>query len=542
MKLLARLKHTAAVTAAGLLLSAPAHAQVTTVKPEDGSKHFAAVSKHLELGGLFFTYIDIDGDFSKLASMLDRIVDLARKEQPAIPEGLKVSKVAEELGLNCVKAIGMSSRRLGDDLYHNRALIYMPEGPKGLMKLFGGKPAPYQVASLAPADAGMAAQVELNLGTLMETIEAVIKSTGDDSTLSQFKAGLSFPVPGAGMSIGEFIGKLNTRVMTVARIDSGKKLSIPGAPVEIPGIQLMIAFDDIDFLMQPLLGMLGETDAAEIEKGEGFTIIRPRAALPGELSYFRPALYHDAKSKRIILTTHIDMAKSAGTGNTLAGSEAFKKAMAGLPAEGNGLTYATPEFIKSVMNFYRDALKASTGSAGSPEILEEVSNILFEFLPEGKSAIAGTYANVPEGMLFASNMAENHKHTLVQAAVLPAAFLAGVTAGFSRTMESARIELEERAERPRVEEREENAPEASGKAVKNNLQQIAFAAQTYFIDNPKAKSVTYETLVKEELIFDLDAVAGESYKGLTLKRGGGEISVKTEDGESISLKYQATTD
>ena len=80
------------------------------------------------------------------------------------------------------------------------------------------------------------------------------------------------------------------------------------------------------------------------------------------------------------------------------------------------------------------------------------------------------------------------------------------------------------------------------KAVKNNLQQIAFSAQTYFIDNPKAKDVSYEALVKAELIFDLDPVAGESYKGLTLKRTGGEISVKTKSGDAIRFKYQAASD
>ena len=46
----------------------------------------------------------------------------------------------------------------------------------------------------------------------------------------------------------------------------------------------------------------------------------------------------------------------------------------------------------------------------------------------------------------------------------------------------------------------------------------------------------------DRLIFDLDAVAGESYKGLTLKRGGGELTVKTKSGDSIALKYQATKD
>ena len=159
-------------------------------------------------------------------------------------------------------------------------------------------------------------------------------------------------------------------------------------------------------------------------------------------------------------------------------------------------------------------------------------------MPLPSAPVASVYANVPEGMLFMSNMNENHKHTLVQAAVVPITFIAmGAAAGYAAT--GAARASPERAQRPLERAQGKEAP---AKAVKNNLQQIAFSGQTYFIDNPKEKEVTYETLVKSELIFELDPVSGESYKGLTLKRGGGELSVKLKGGDSISLKYKATAD
>ncbi len=539
MKLPARLKMLFSAVGISAALCAAATADPSPLKPEDASKHFAAVSKHLESGGLFYSYIDIDGDFARLAATGDRLLDILRRQQPSIPEGLKASKIVDALGLNAVKAIGLSSRGLGKDLYHNRALVYMPDGPKGLMKLFGGKPAPYQIGSFAPADAGMAVQMELTLGALVATVEEVIKSTGDESAVGQFKAALSFPVPGLNMSVGEFIGKLNTRVMAAARFEEGKKLSVPGAPFQIPGIQFMIALDDIDFVMQPLLAMLAESDAATIEIGEGFTIIRPSASFPGDLDYFRPGLYHDQKSKRIILTSHLDMAKNAGGPNNLAGSEAFRKATAGLPAEGNGMTYVTPQFVQGFTDFYAGIMKEASAAGGSPEGLDEVVKVILDMFPPPSAPIAGIYANVPEGMLFVSNMNENHKHTLVQAAVVPLAFVAGAVTGFAKATATIRDRAEEA---PRAQPQEREEPEPADKAVKNNLQQIAFAAQTYFIDNPKQKTVTYEALVKAELIFDLDPVMGESYKGLSLKREGGGLSVKTKGGGSVSVKYEATSD
>ncbi len=540
MKLLNRLQHVFAAGFVSAALAASATADVIPVKPEDGSKHFDAVAKHLELGGLFFTYMDVDGDLASMGELGDRLLGIARKSTPAIPKELSAGKMIEALGLNCVKAMGMSSRRQGKDLFHNRALLYMPDGPKGLMKLFGGKAAPFAVTSFAPADAGIAFQAEMTLGALLETAEAVIKSTGQEDLLAQYKAVISLPVPGAGMSMAEFIGKLNTRMMMVLRIDEGKKLSVPGAPVEIPGIQIMLAFEDIDFVMKPLLEMLGENDAVTVEKAEGSTVIRPNAPMPGDLTYFKPALYHDQKSKRIILTSHLEMAQSAGKGDTLAGSADFKQAMTGLPSEGNGLSYATPQCMKAFLTFYSSMMEQSMKAGGVEGPPREMMDVLLSLFPVPSAPVASIYANVPEGMLFMSNVNDNHKNTLVQMAALPLAMLvAGATTAYSTTMEKAREKVEERA---RPAQPREDAAEAPAKAVKNNLQQIAFAAQTYFLDNPKANEVTYEALVKAELIFDLDPVAGEAYKGLTLKRGGGELSVKLKGGDSISLKYQAAQD
>jgi hypothetical protein len=541
MKLPHRFQFLLAAATLGATGCNPAAADVIPVKPEDGSKHFAAVSKHLELGGLFFAYVDIDGDFAKLAALGDRFIDIARNETAEIPNDLSAAKIAEALGLNCVKAIGMSSRGLGKDLYHNRALLYMPEGPKGLMKLFGGKAAPFRIASFASADAGIAVQADLTLSALLETAEGVIRATGQPDALLKYKAGLSFPVPGLNMSVGELIGKLNTRVMFTARFEEGEKLNLPGAPFVIPGVRFMIAMDDIDFVMKPLLAMLGESDIATVEQGDGVTVIRPNSPLPGDLEYFQPALYHDQKNRRIIVTSHLDMAKEAGKGATLGSSAEFKNAVNGLTAEGNGLTYVTPQFMKQFLDACTGIMKQTMKLGGTPAPMEEIMDVIFDLFPPLPAPVASVYANVPEGMLFMSNLNENHKHTIVQATVFPVAILAaGAFAGYATTTQRARVE---RAEAERAELRkadEAGGDESPAKAVKNNLQQIAFAAQTYFIDNPKQKEVTYEALVKAELIFDLDPVAGESYKGLTLKRSGGEIRVKTTGGDDIGFKYQAT--
>jgi len=539
-----RFKRLLAAGAACAALTGSTIAQVAPVKPEDGSQHFAAVAKHLELGGLYFNYMDVEGDLAALGKFGDRVLDLARKETPEIPKDLSAAKIIEALGLNSVKAIGLSSRRAGNGLYHNRALLYMPDGPKGVMKLFGGKAAPLPIASWAPADSGAVLQVDLTLSALLEIIEAVLTASGQENILAQYKMGLHFPVPGLNMNIGEFIGKLNTRVMLAVRLDESKKLTIPGVPVELPGIQFMLALDGVDFLMAPLKTLAEGNESAVVENGDGFTLIRPDSALPGELDYFQPGLYHDKTAQRLILTSHLEMAKAAGRGDTLAGSQSFQQATAGLPAEGNGLTYATPQFAKSIAALSTKAIQTSLQAGGTPAPVEDVLQLLLDLLAATPEApVATVYANAPDGMRFISNSSSNHKGTMFQTAVLPLAgglFVAGAVSGYQSTMERARASRDE-AERS-AGQREAEGGEAPDKAVKNNLQQIAFAAQTWFIDHPDNKEVSYETLVKNELIFELDPVSGETYKGLTLQRTGGEISVKLKSGGSVTHKYQSVTD
>lgn len=542
MKFTSRIKLcTAGLLSAALVASSSAQ---LPVKPEEGSKHFAAVARHLELGGLFFSYMDVDGDLARLAGLGDKFIDLARKDTPQIPEGFSAGKLIEALGLNSVKALGLSSRAAGPGLFHNRALLYMPEGPKGLLQLFGGKAAPLHIAQWAPADAGMAFQMDLTLDSLAKTLEAALEAAGQVSALAQFKFGLTFPVPGMNMTAGALLSKLNTRVMVSVRMDEAQQLQFPGSPFEVPGMQVMVALDGVDFLMAPLLGWAESNDDAVVEKSEGVTVIRLNAALPGALDYYKPGLLHDAKAGRLVLTSHIELARGAGKGATLGGSGEFQKAMTGLPAEGNGLSYVTPQFMKSVVRLLEKGIKESAKENGGENVEQALKLMVGLFTDVPPGPVASVHANVPEGMLFVSNATNSHKDavTYVLAVPMTAILAAGAYSGYQQLLPRIHARQAEREPGVPREETEREAAGASEKAVKNNLQQIALAAQTWFIDHAGDKEVTYEMLVKNELIFELDPVSGETYKGLIIKRTGGELSVKLKAGGSISQKYQAVTD
>ena len=48
---------------------------VEIVAPAECSRHFAAVSRHLELGGVLYGYVDVDGDIERLAGVLRGVAD-----------------------------------------------------------------------------------------------------------------------------------------------------------------------------------------------------------------------------------------------------------------------------------------------------------------------------------------------------------------------------------------------------------------------------------------------------------------------------------
>ncbi|RYD38532.1 MAG: hypothetical protein EOP86_00555 [Verrucomicrobiaceae bacterium] len=552
--------------AAALSLTVAAPAQSPAVPAANGSLNYAAAAKHLELGGIFYGFMDVEGDLARFARIGDKFLDIARKQNGGgdIPKNLSASKIIEALGLTTVKAVGASSRTLEGGLYHNRAIVYAPGGQVGLFKLFGGKASPYASPLIAPAGSDLVGETDLNLSALLEISENVLKSIGDERLMQQYQGSLGFPVPVVNLTVKDLISKLDTKVIFFGELIKGEYIPIPNSPAKIPAFKAVLSFDNIDFLFPAILEMTAQAgDKVKVEKGEGFELIKASQPPVPEMPFLQPAVYHDVKSGRILITTNLDYLRSALTATkTLSGDPAFVKATANLPKEGNSLSYVTPKVASTVMEVVTAAMKeGSSASAGgpSPQEMKTIWDAMQELSPLPTTPVAAVRANVADGMLFASNAPNNIKTTIVAGATMVPAMLAvGGFGAYSKVMpgikareaakEEAAKEIEateetEPAEKPAPAPKPSPAPAgASAKTIRNNLQQIVYSAQTYFLDNPKAKDVTYEKLISTELLFKLDAVSGESYKGLTIKRAGGSVSVKTKSGDPISLSYQPVTD
>ena len=501
---------------------------------------FTAVARHLDPGGVFYAILDLEGDLTRFAGVGDALMGLARTELgAAIPPGLSASGMLQGLGLDRVKAIGMSSKKTEGNLFQNRAMIYMPEGRSGLAKLFGGAAAPLQSPRLAPATSDLVLETELTLSALLEITESVLRSTGDPQILNQYKGLLGFPVPGLEMTAADFIGKLNTRLMMAGRLEAGKTFTLPGSSTVVPAFHLVVSFDQLDFLFPPMMEYAKQSGRAAVEKGEGFERIVPSPNPAGGAPDFQFLIHHDLSSKRILIASHPDALKEfLESKSPLADSEAFRKATAGLPMEGNEFSYVTPAVFKAFDHLMRSAVSDAPSSFSSP--LRMAMDEFGKLSPWPTQPIAGVRANLPEGMVFQSTSPHSFKSLIPAAVTLPVAFLSAASFGaYSKILGKTGSGL---ANEPAELKENKGANEEVGETIRNNLQQIAFAAQSYFVDRPEATEVSYEQLIEAELLFRLEPVSGETYKGLKLKKTGGTLSVKPSGGEAVGHKYGPVTD
>lgn len=541
------------LTAAALLAGAtllPAVAQEAKLPAASLSSHYEEVSKHLELGGVFYGYMDIDEDVATFTKLLDEILVSAKKtEKMPLPENLTASGIVKELGLDSVKAVGASSRKNGTQ-FHNRAYFATPGGQAGLFKMFGGKAAPFVSPTLAPSGSDLVAEEDLNLGVVLDIVKNIAKQIGDPSVLDQLEQSLAQPMGPMPFSVGEFIKKLDTKITLIASLDPVKKLNLKDSPEPIPFVNGVLAMDNMGWLFAELAKMSQEGDEVQLQTGDGFEALRFAKPLPPEAEGYKPLLYHDKKTGRIFLATSPEFLTTCIEGKTpISGDPVFAKAMEGLPKEGNGLSYVSPNAIKQIWHFLELATESSMGEKSKSE-MDMMRKIWEVMLPKGDNPISAGRANLQGGMLYVSNGPDTHKSTLATIAVYPAALMAiGASTGMKSIQQAREMQLggaeedkePEAAPAPKKGSKGKDSANPSDK-IKSNLQQIAFAGEAYFLDHPKDKTVTYSALVKNEFLFDIPPVDSEDYKSITLKRVGGKIVVKPASGPAINFEYPAVTD
>ena len=135
------------------LLAACSRDEPAGLLPEnERAPQFDRASEFLDLGGVFYGYMDLTDQAESLGEVLNEIarsaMAMAPDQTPPVP--LDFVKALEASGFAGLEAIGMSSRVIDEDMFHNRSIFYFPEGPEGFFRFFGDTSLPFDALRFAP--------------------------------------------------------------------------------------------------------------------------------------------------------------------------------------------------------------------------------------------------------------------------------------------------------------------------------------------------------------------------------------------------------
>lgn len=488
-----------AVSLAAMLLSAcqkkaeaPA-AVVEVVKAQERSASFLAVSKHLELGGSLYGYVDVDGDVEKLTGQIRPLLEQIGKTQREMVPSAKhdYPALAAILGLTDIRAFGVSSVPDGTGFFRNRMFLYTGGERRGLLAGLGGKPGPFTHVHLAPADVSLYAESEVDMAVVYRVIKEVVAKVGGEPAGNQLETALKKAGEAATLSVLDLIYGLKGHSSVVLRIDPEKNqrlsLSAPMGRVVLPAFSLLLGIDNIAPVVEASLaknfGLKRSVEGAlrvyELVQALPLEGIKPVLVADGSTLYFATsrAFFEECRAQKPGLSANPE----------------FRRALAHVGNEGNGLSYVSPRFFEQLR-------RIPELNRGFPSDAKLMLELVLNQLPSPTQPMVAVRSNLPDGVLVRSYLDRSLKPDLAMAAIYNPLSIGLVAAAAIPAFQKVRMD-------------------SQVKAVIGNLQGLAAAAEQYFREN-QVTGVSYHELVGPgRYVRNVYPVAGESYDHLFFVKG-----------------------
>ncbi len=481
----------------------PAEKPTVAVVEGGRSAHFAAVNRHLELGGTLYGYVDVDGDVLKLAGELQAFIGEIGKSEPAagIVARQNLAEIATLIGLTDVKAMGVSSVPEGDGFFRNRLFLYTGGERRGLLAALGGRAGPFRHLALAPADTAFYGESEMDLGILYRTIKDVVTKVAGEPAGSQIEATLRRAGESAAISILDLIYGLKGRTAVVLRVDPEKTLRLPGrdGPV-VPAFAVVVAIEGIGQIVEPALARSRDLKRSEAGTARIFEPVRPTG-----INGLQPVIMVDGTTL-FAATSLAFLGECRAASGGLEKSPEFQQALGKLGAEGNGLTYVSPRLFARAKEIER--LNPSL-----PPREKSLLAFLLNQLPHSERPLVAVRTNLDDGILVRSSLNRSMKQDVVALSIYNP-----VTIGLVAAMAV-----------PAFQKTREASQE---KAVLNNLRMLAAAADQHYLESGTT-TATYDQLVgPTRYIKVLQPVAGENYRALRFQQGQ-PLRVRLQNGRMV---------
>lgn len=512
------------VAAAALLLASGCAkkvqppASVRLVPETERSRYFEAVNSHLELGGTLYGYVDVDGDALKAADELQRVLTQVAVFNPALAGVLAKTdfrQIALELGLDGVKAAGVSSVRGTDGVFRNREFFYTPQGRHGLLAVLGGPVGPFTRTRLAPPDADLYSECELDVAAAYDTIRKVSVEHGWAKSPDTFDAKLKDAGLRAGFSFLDALGALRGRMTIVARAEEGKSydLPLPGG-LKLPGFSVLVCLDGEGSVFEKALQ---KSDAwkASVEGSRRFYTLKSPLPIKG----LSPVVAVEGSSLYAATSTAF-LRECLDRQSGIEQNPDFQRLLADLGPTGNAVSFVTPRFFS--------ALRATADlNREAPAPFRNLLDAALK-LPPADHPMMAVRENLPDGILVRASYNRSLKRELAVAAVYNPVTI-GVMAALVYQTSHLRAQTSP-APGPMAPPL---SPALRDRRVLGNLRYLSFIANRYYRKNG-VHTATLGDLVGPGKPYPLPrSWEGEDYGSIWFEKGL-PLSVRTPDGRVIT--------
>jgi hypothetical protein len=478
-------------------------------KPDAGdSAHYRAVRDRVGEGGQVFVYVDVDGYFARLGQDLTADIAVAAGDEPALAVWKQdYAALAAELGLAQVKAVGLSSRQIGPDRFANKIYLHVPEGRRGLLRVFGGAAHSFATAKLAPADADLFVETEFDIAALYGTTHQLLQRFNPELAARFPGAELVDPNQPAGAALAAFL-KAQGRLTTIVRLNGTTAFS----PEFEFRHDILLALDVCGpQLLAYLRGQYPSFKETRTEGGRSFYALggaagdlplKPVVAVDGTAFYFA--------------TSEAFLRECLDRKSGLPQAPDFKNALAVTAAEGNSIVYASPRLFTSLQG-----LVESVPLPGADHTFEvAMQGILKRWAKINAPAVSVT-SNLPEGVLVQSVGPASLRESLPVLG-LATPDLAGNILRIALPAHIASLQAGALIAR-------------QGDSIRANLAKVSAAATTYFGTHAEAEEVSFNDLLEgAPELAQIAPVAGEEYASITVRRDRDSIDLAAPNGASAT--------
>ena len=415
--------------------------------PVSEKKRFDKVAGQLDLGGVLYGYVSVDGDLSGLAkfanSFMSGMKEIDKGVSSHVPD-VDVEALMKISGLDSISALGLSSIQTNQG-FRNKVYLHAPNGVKGLLSMFGDEAKEFEVLQLAPSGTDFVVQQEIKLKTFYNedfgcngcfTRAGWGDASGTAGYDDENDVGWHDETTHAS-PLFILINDLDTNIMVIIDGDPSKMRSVKleGNDLNMPTIQGAVLIDNVGWLVGDLIKMF------EAEKAKGGKRVPPFDVIDNanweglmlsieseslskrdrrEIKQFgleNAMLAHHRPSGKLIVSSSKEFAAGLFSPRPkLASDPVFLAKTKGLPRQGTAISYLSPVLMTELRKFIKEAIEAE--NPPEDDLFAALSMLDF-FLPEGALGEAMVTTVTEDGLLSVGNSAYSHKSKILMGAAVP---------------------------------------------------------------------------------------------------------------------------